>query len=172
MVEGTIAALDPEGLFASLEGAEVDYVLLGGFAAVLHGSPIATQDVDICPSLDPVNLGRLASVLLRALARWESSGTPFATTIEEADARLLVGNISSFLTTFGRVDVIKQPAGTRGYSDLARDRVLYEIGGVRVPTASLRAVIRSKQSAGRQRDLEALPTLRKLLERLEGRRSD
>jgi predicted nucleotidyltransferase len=52
------------------------------------------------------------------------------------------------------------------FSALARRQV----GGVPVATASLRDIIRSKQSAGRERDLQHLPTLRKLLARLEGRR--
>jgi len=134
---------------------------------VLHGSPLSTQDLDICPSSDPGNLGRLAAVLLLAMARWESSGAPFATTVEQAETRLRSANVMSLATNFGRIDVVIRPSGTRGYLDLKRDRVLYEIGEVTVPTASLRAIIRSKQSAGRQRDLEHLPTLRKLLERLE-----
>ncbi|MGH2751309.1 MAG: hypothetical protein ACRDK3_10655 [Actinomycetota bacterium] len=159
--------LNPEGLFAALSHARVDYVLIGGFAAVLHGSPLATQDLDICPSPAPANLSRLASLLLVDGARWEASGTLFATTIEEAEARLRSVEVMSFESSFGRLDVIPQPSGTRGYADLLRERVLYEIGGIPVPTASLRAVIRSKESAGRQRDREHLPTLRKLLERLE-----
>jgi len=167
MAEDTPAPLDAEGLIVALNEAGIEYVVIGGFAAVLHGSPLPTQDVDICPSPDKANLGRLASLLLLAMARWESSGTPLATTVEQAESRLRSSNINSLNTTFGRVDIVIQPSGTRGYADLKRDRVFYELGGVRVPTASLRAVIRSKQSAGRQRDLEHLPTLRKLLERLE-----
>jgi len=167
MAEGTSAPLDAEGLIVALNEAGVEYVVIGGFAAVLHGSPLPTQDVDICPSSDAANLGRLASLLLQAMARWESSGTPFATTVEQAESRLRSANVMSLDTRFGRIDIVIQPSGTRGYVDLKRDRVLYEIGGVSVPTASLRAVIRSKQSAGRQRDLAHLPTLRKLLERLE-----
>ena len=166
MAEDTSAPLDAEGLIVALNEAGVEYVAIGGFAAVLHGSPLPTQDVDICPSSEAANLGRLASLLLLAMARWQSSGTPFATTAE-AESRLRSANVTSLDTSFGRLDIVIKPSGTRGYADLKRDRVLYEIGGVPVPTASLRAIIRSKQSAGRQRDLAGLPTLRKLLERLE-----
>lgn len=167
MAEGTSTPLDAEGLIAALDGAGVEYVVIGGFAAVLHGSPLPTQDLDICPSSDPANLRRLANLLLVALARGESSGTPLATTVEEAESRLGSANVMSLDTSFGRLVIVIQPSGTRGYADLKRDRVVYEIGGIPVPTASLRAIIRSKQSAGRQRDLQHLPTLRKLLERLE-----
>lgn len=168
MSEDDLPRSDPVALFAALHEARVDYVLIGAFGAVLHGSPLPTQDVDICPSLEADNLARLAGLLIEALARWETSGTPFASTIEEAERRLKKGNIFSFDTRFGRLDVVKEPAGTRGYADLMRDRMLFEIGEVVVPTASLRAIIRSKQSAGRERDHLQLPTLRKLLDHIEG----
>ena len=47
------APLDPERLFAVLRGHRVDYVLIGGLAAVLHGSALVTNDADICPDRDP-----------------------------------------------------------------------------------------------------------------------
>lgn len=170
MPERSPPPLDPEGLVDALARREVDYVLVGAFAAVLHGSPLPTQDIDICPAQDDANASRLASFLLvDALARWETTGFPFAATLDEAAARLSSGNVFSFETRFGRLDVLWEPAGTKGYRDLRRDAVAYELGNHHVLIASLRDIIRSKESAGRAEDLRALPTLRKLLERREGR---
>ena len=58
-----MAALQPDELFACLDRHGVRYVLIGGLAAVLHGSPLQTLDADICPSRTPDNLGKLAAAL-------------------------------------------------------------------------------------------------------------
>jgi hypothetical protein len=54
----TEGAFDPESVLASLERENVRYVVIGGLAAVLQGSPLFTQDVDICPARDRENLER------------------------------------------------------------------------------------------------------------------
>ena len=48
--------LEAEEIFACLDRHDVRYVLVGGLAAVLHGSPLPTVDADICPSTEPDNL--------------------------------------------------------------------------------------------------------------------
>lgn len=161
--------MDPEALFGGLARRGVDYILIGAFGAALHGSPLPTQDIDVCPARTAENLERLASFLLTdGLALWHTTGTPFAATLTEALEKLSAEDLFSFETRFGRLDVVFEPAGTRGYGDLVKTAVVFEIGGVSVATASLRDIIRSKQSAARERDLQQLPTLRKLLQRLEG----
>lgn len=156
----------PEELLAILMRRGVRFVVVGAFGAVFHGSPLPTQDVDVCPARDEANLTRLGSALLiDLLARWQRTGTPFASTLEEAEARLASEDILSFETTSGLLDVIFQPSGTGGYADLSRDAIRYEIGEVTVAVASLRDIIRSKEHAHRERDMQQLPTLRKLLER-------
>ncbi|MFN2595530.1 MAG: hypothetical protein ABR579_11655 [Actinomycetota bacterium] len=163
-------AFDPEGLLSVLTKNHVDFVLIGAFGAVLHGSPMPTQDVDICPKRDTDNLGRLAAILLvDLLALWEATGSPFASTLEEAEARLKSESILSFQTRLGHLDVVFEPAGTAGYKDLVRHAVTYKIGRSTVQTSSLADIIRSKEAAHRERDLQQLPTLRKLLERKRDR---
>ena len=70
------APLDPECLFRALRDHEVDYVLIGGLAAVLHGSPAMTNDADIVPARDGRNLERLAGALRALRARLRVSDTP------------------------------------------------------------------------------------------------
>ena len=64
-----MAALQPDELFACLDRHGVRYVLIGGLAAVLHGSPLPTLDGDIRPARTPDNLGRLAAALEEMDAR-------------------------------------------------------------------------------------------------------
>ena len=56
-------SFDPVEICAVLEAEGVDFVILGGFAAVIHGSPVPTEDIDIIPSRDGPNLERLARAL-------------------------------------------------------------------------------------------------------------
>lgn len=157
---------DPTAILRSLGEADVRYVLIGGLAATLHGSPLATGDVDVCPDDAPENLDRLAAALARLEARLDSGAGESVPL--PADAALLAqGRTWNLITTAGRLDLSFEPAGTRGYADLRRDSVTFVVEGVTIPTASLADVIRSKEAAGRERDRQALPTLRRLLEVIE-----
>lgn len=152
----------PEEIFAALNAAGVDYVVIGGLAAVLHGSPLRTGDADVCPALDDANLERLATSLtaLGAAIRTET-GEPVSTPWSGK----LLGNAEmwNLTTSSGDLDIAFSPAGTTGYDDLIADAATYELeGGVLVVVASLADVIRSKQAANRPKDLEALPVLQEL----------
>src|SRR5262245_10325385 len=70
-----MAEFRPEEIFRLLERHHVDYVLIGGVAATLHGSNLRTGDVDICPASDPKNLKRLAEALNAMHARIRASDT-------------------------------------------------------------------------------------------------
>ena len=71
----------PEELLGVLRRHGVEFVLIGGFAAVIHGSPYVTTDVDVVPNTDTDNLERLASALIELHAKvWtesEPQGLPF-----------------------------------------------------------------------------------------------
>ncbi len=154
----------PLSLFAVLGDHEVDYVTIGGMAATLWGSPLTTGDVDICPAADQANLARLAAALREVDARVftisEPEGISFACEAET----LREARVWNLITSAGRVDLSFKPAGTQGYPDLVRDAVTVEIGPTLVRVAALADVIRSKEAAGRERDRQALPTLRRLQE--------
>jgi hypothetical protein len=155
----------PIELFRKLARHDVRYVLIGGLAATLHGSPLTTADVDICPSTAPSNLKRLAAALSEMRARIYSDREPDGIELVSDGESLSRVEIWNLVTEFGRLDISYQPAGTQGYEDLRRDAVEFELDGVVVAAASLADVIRSKEAAGRERDRQALPTLRRLLGR-------
>jgi hypothetical protein len=69
------------------------------------------------------------------------------------------------VTRAGRLDIMFTPSGTRGFGDLSRRAVTYRLGDIDVRVAALEDTIRSKEASARDRDLQQLPTLRKLLER-------
>ena len=155
----------PEEMFRTLEAHGVRYLLIGGLAATLHGSPLRTGDADICPAKDAANLERLARALEAMDARIRApdaeAGVRFA-----CDARFLAGvELLNLTTRFGDLDIAFRPAGTGGYDDLLQGAERYVLEGLVVPVASLPDVIRSKKAANRPKDHAALDTLQELLRR-------
>ena len=63
-------------MLSVFERNQVDYVLIGGLAATLHGSPLRTGDADICPASDAENLERLAVALIEMEAKIRSADAP------------------------------------------------------------------------------------------------
>lgn len=151
-------------MFRSLERHRVEYVLIGGLAAVLHGSPLRTNDADVCPNRERDNLERLADALTDLDARLFTADGPVEFT---CDAEFLERvQILTLATSAGRLDVSFRPTGVDGYAELVEHAVDYAIEGVVVPTAALDDVIRSKRAADREKDRAALPTLEALREAL------
>jgi hypothetical protein len=160
---------DPEGIVRAMDRRGVRYVLVGGFAAVIHGSPYITTDLDIVPQLEAANLGRLSQALRDLHARVWTSSEPEGLAFEHDATSLARVETWNLITDHGRLDITFRPSGTAGFDDLARDAVRLTILGIEVSVASLADVIRSKEAAGRDKDRLVLPTLRQLLEETDGR---
>lgn len=168
-------SLRVEEIVAALELHKVRYVVIGGLGAVLHGSPIVTQDADICPARDPENLHRLAAALRELKARLRVAGVPEGIPFPYEGAFLSNVQLLNLTTAFGDLDLSYEPAGTTGYHDLERNAVVYEIAGKKVAVASLDDIIRSKEAANREKDRAVLPTLRlhsRMLREKAGRRDE
>ncbi|MDQ3355109.1 MAG: hypothetical protein M3507_11660 [Actinomycetota bacterium] len=159
--------LDPAGIIAALNRHGVDYVLIGGLAAVLHGSPYQTQDADITPAAGRENLARLAAALIDLEARLRVANEPDGIPFDRSAEALEKASIWNLQTTCGMFDLSFTPSGTGGYADLVDNAITLQLGGEMVNVASLADIVRSKEAAGRVKDLAVLPTLRALLERQE-----
>jgi hypothetical protein len=156
--------LAPDAILASLAEHGVRYVLIGGFAAVIHGSPYVTVTVDVVPELTEENLQRLSDALHAIHARVWTSGEPEGIAFDHDGRSLAESSVWNLVTDHGRLDITFLPSGTQGYRDLARDAVHLAILGVETDVASLADVIRSKEAAGRQKDRLVLPVLRRILD--------
>ena len=156
--------LNPVSILSALERHDVAYVVIGGVAAIAHGSPLPTYDLDITPERSKKNLRALLDALAEmnglTLPDEEEDATP-----GDAEELLFAETDISFFTPSGYIDVVFVPSGTRGYGELAARAERMEVGeGVSSTIAALRDVIRSKQALGRERDLAQLPALITLLE--------
>lgn len=157
-------SVDGEAILRVLHAHGVDFVVIGGYAAVIHGSPILTNDVDVTPERDPANLERLSKALRELDAKVRAEGLdpmPFS----HDGASLARADVWNLTTTYGDLDVTFTPSGTTGYDDLRRDAVQITLRGTPVLLASLADIVRSKGAAGRDKDRRALPVLRELLAR-------
>jgi hypothetical protein len=162
------ADFDPEGVIRLLGRHRVRYVLVGGLAAVTHGAPLVTVDIDICYARGADDLERLSDALrdVHAELRGADRGLPF-----RMDARTLrAGDAFTLTTDLGQVDLLGTPAGTSGYDDLARTAEPYRLFGHRVLVASVDDLIRMKRAAGRPKDLLAVEELGALRDELDSSR--
>jgi hypothetical protein len=127
-------------------------------AAISHGSPLLTNDFDICYRRTKENAQRLVAALkeLDARPRYFDPALPFildATTLRNGDS-------FTFETTAGDVDCLGSPSGTTGYADLLGAAKVMDISeNERALVCSLDDLIRMKRAAGRAKDLFALEHL-------------
>jgi hypothetical protein len=157
---------DPFVTLRVLIAHDVRFVLIGGVAGNIWGSPAVTQDVDICYERKAENYERLVLSLreLRATLRGAPDGIPFI-----LDARSLkMGDTFTFKTDGGDLDCLGTPSGTAGYADLLQHASEFEIDpGFRIMVASIDDLIRMKRAAGRPKDRIAVEILSALKEERE-----
>ena len=156
----------PDQILEVLERHEVLYVVIGGLAAELRGSPYVTRDVDVTPARTRENFTKLANALreLDAKLRIPDREEPLAIPLDGRSFEQ--GTTWTFVTKYGYLDIALLPDGTRGYEDLRRSATREQLTDtVTILVAALADVIRSKEAAGREKDRAVLPILRQVLER-------
>lgn len=151
--------LDVGRILRTLARHEARYVIVGGIAAILHGWPGATADVDVLGAFDEDNRARLAAAL-RELGATGGGWGGDPTTLGSATAW-------SFETMAGPVDLlfVLEPWGT--YDDLRANAVEIEGFGIRIPIVSLDELIELKKALGRPKDLRVAVELEELRQQRE-----
>lgn len=153
---------DFEKLFQALGRGGVQFIIIGGFAAILHGSTHLTIDLDIAYSRDPENLKRLASALapFQPYPRGAPPGLPFLW-----DAETLRRGLNFTLTTtLGDIDVLGEIIEGGTYEDLLPYTDSVQVFGVECRCLGLRRLIQVKRAAGRPKDFEVVAELETILE--------
>jgi predicted nucleotidyltransferase len=155
------AELDPERIIRELTHRGVDFVLIGGLAAVLHGSPRITRDADVCYSTDRVNLKALGDVLVSLNARLSGvkDAVPF---VPDGDTLKNV-ELLTLDTDAGKLDVLSRPAGFPGYAALRERAKRFDLGDTAFLVASIEDLIAMKSKAKRPKDLADIAELSAIL---------
>lgn len=164
-------AFDEARIVQVLDRHGVEYVLVGGLGARLHGATRPTMDFDMCAAWDLDNLGRLVSALNELQAELRvREGIPRP----RIDAELLHDSVvTTWRTSAGDVDVLvgipSDPrAGLNRFPTLRGRAEAHVVAGCTVYVAALADIIDSKRVANRPADLQILPELEALLSHSPG----
>ncbi len=146
-----------DSLLVALVRHEVAFIVVGGAAAIAHGSARLTQDLDIVYERSPGNLDRLVAALEshKPYLRGAPAGLPF----RWERATLERGLNFALATTLGDVDLLGEIPGGGSYRELVSGAIELELFQTRCLCLNLTQLIRSKRAAGRPKDLEALAEL-------------
>ena len=160
--------MSPDRLLEALLRAKVDFVIVGGLAAVLHGSTLLTRDLDICIPLGSKSILRLQEAIevLHPRVRSGADLVPLELDAEQAAA---VKNL--YVTTDeGRLDCLGLVAGVGDFDSVLRESIEIPLGDSSCRVLGIDALIRAKETMGRSHDLQTVIQLKALRER--GRRDD
>jgi hypothetical protein len=155
-------SLDLEQIIPPLVAAKIDFILIGGKAAILHGSARVTFDTDVVYDRSKENMERLVALLQphRPYLRGAPPGLPF-----KLDVATLRNGLNFTLTTdLGDLDLLGEVVGGGGYRELLPHTFEVEAFGVKFKCVDLPTLIKLKRAAGRPKDLESIAELEALRE--------
>lgn len=153
---------DLGALLEALTSAGVELIIIGGAAAVLHGAPTTTLDLDIVYRRTPENLARLLAMLER-LDAWVRD--PARREIRPQLSHLEAAGQLRLTTSLGPMDLMGRLEDGRGYEDLLPHSAQVSGGNLQLRVLDLPTLIAVKSGAGRAKDRLLLPVLLALLEK-------
>lgn len=150
-------------LIERLADSNIDFVIVGGFAGVLHGSTLVTRDLDVCVVLSFENVERLRSAFqdLHPRHRLSTQKTSF---IDNSEAGAALKNLR-VETDLGPIDFLGEIKGIGGFARVREASIEIELFGRRCRVISIEDLIRAKEALGREKDLLAAKELRMIVER-------
>jgi len=163
MVTDPVMSFDPIRILQQLSADGVEFVLIGGIAGRVHGSPTVTNDLDVCYRRTKANCERLANTLREFGARLRDFPPSVPSPI---DARSIwQGHNFTFVTEAGFFDCLASPeqGAATGYDELAKNAQTVTIADAQVLVCSVEDLIRMKQAAGRAKDLIEVEVLKAVL---------
>jgi predicted nucleotidyltransferase len=148
-------------LLRRLAEAGVEFVVIGGYAAVIHGSAYVTDDVDICAVLSPDNVEKIRKALadLRPVHRQTHRKLSF---LEVPAPGQPLQNLY-LRTDHGVIDILTSVLGVGDFARLKERAGRAEAFGVSCAVMSLEDLIAAKEAVGREKDLLTAKELRAIL---------
>jgi predicted nucleotidyltransferase len=161
--------LDLRELFRALAAHGVDYLVIGGVAAQMHGRRRTTKDLDVTPAPDPENCERLAAALLALDAHPVELGPDApAPTAEQLHLASIVPPLT---TRHGELHILNEVPGATAYTGMRTRALTTDLDGIAISIVSVDDLIRMKQATGRPSDIEDIAALTMVAQR-EGRSAE
>jgi hypothetical protein len=148
------------GLLRTLAAHRVDFIIVGGVCAVLHGAPVTTFDLDLVHSRDPENIARLLAALHELDAYYRGRG---AQRLRPTTALLGSSGHHLFMTRFGPLDILGTIGSGHDYQNLIDRAVMFDVDGLHLHLLDLDVLIAIKEETGHDKDVAVLPLLRRTL---------
>ena len=150
-------------LIERLCDAEIDFVIVGGFAGVLHGSTLVTRDLDVCVVLNAENVARLREVFRDVRPRHRFS-SPKLSFLDNPEPGVALNNLY-LETELGPIDLLGSIKGVGDFERVHAASMEIELFGRRCRVISIDALIEAKQAIGRDKDMIAVKELRAIVEK-------
>lgn len=137
----------------------VDFILVGGVCAVLHGAPVSTFDIDLVHARTDQNITNLLSALEELDARFRD---PAGRDLRVKASHLASPGHQLLITNAGPMDLSGEIGDGKGYEELLPNSSRVELEGLSIRLLDLETLIETKEAAGHEKDLATLPILRRL----------
>lgn len=142
-----------------LDQHSVEFVVVGGVAAVLQGAPVTTFDLDTLVKLDDANVDRLTAALTELEATFRENPQAGAPTKED----VLSGGHLLLMTNCGPLDILGFVGDKQRYGDIQDKVTQITAGGVSLQVIELEELIEQKRALGRPKDQAVLSVLEAVL---------
>lgn len=156
---------DLKQLLERLLDAEIEFVIVGGFAAVLHGSTLVTRDLDVCTQLTDINVEKLRGILADLAPVHRSAGGRLSF-LTNPDPGVPVKDLY-LETKAGAIDLLTSITGVGDFERVRARAIDVELFGRRCLVMSLLDLIAAKRAMGRDRDLLAVRELEAIAKKLK-----
>ena len=156
---------DFRGLIRSLAEGGVEFIVVGGAAAIGHGSARLTSDLDIVYRRTENNISRLVNTLspLKPYLRGAPPGLPF----RWEDETIKKGLNFTLVTSLGAIDLLGEITGGGSFEDIRPHSITLNLHDTECLCLGIEWLIRVKRAAGRPKDFEAIAELEAILEERE-----
>jgi len=149
-------------IIEQLNSNNVNFIIIGGIAAISQGSAHFTNDIDICYARDKENLENLvkALILFHPYLRGASKNLPFIFDVKSLE----MGLNFTFSTDVGDIDLLGEITGIGNYDAVVKYSETLEIYGISCQVMTIEGLIKSKKAISRSKDIAVIKELEALLE--------
>jgi len=144
-------------LLKILSKGKVDFVIVGGYAGIVYGSTVVTEDIDICCDFSVENLLRLQKALAKV-------HPVHRMTPKKIKLNLTKENCGQFKnlyldTDIGQLDCLNSISGVGDFKQVKKASVPIEVEGTKLRVLNIDALIESKKAMKRNSDMQAITQL-------------